>query len=524
MSEFALSRRLHRELNRERPAVGAGLKYALGALRRELDEKAYTAVASVDWSMEVRRWVRWLDKLLSEQPLPPETEAVWFESPDVFNEPATSVAAYARLGPPSDAYGLESACTWPRKGSDNGVLKLPRLDTFLTTLGWNQERSDTEAQHHGLFSAVLAFSHAYALLLVIHGLPDSRVLASLSHDRGIGVVMGWKSGEVIPVGQLTRTGWNVLRKVRTPSRQLSEMSWDERRAMAKWEPRLYIRLGGDLEERDEAGNTVLLSTGLFSPAEVRVLLEAGADVRARARDGTTALHRVGACDLETLEQLVRRGADPHAKTDAGATVIDGILKDGRCSRAHLEFYERLGVRVPKSRRGLSQAMALVATRGVLWASDPRKIRGLLAYLIEHGHGVNARDEQGRSPLWLALEWHARELMRWRKQPVDTTSYGHDRVAMILLEHGADPRRRHRLGRPPLIPVGATPLMVRRYDDTALLKSLLKHGADPHARCSNGKTALDYARLAAKAQSKAGNEEATRCVVLLERAMRADRRS
>ncbi|MBU6413803.1 MAG: hypothetical protein KGS45_10030 [Planctomycetes bacterium] len=87
---------------------------------------------------------------------------------------------------------------------------------------------------------------------------------------------------------------------------------------------------------------------------------------------------------------------------------------------------------------------------------------------------------------------------------------------MLLKYGANPNAVWKGEAHTLIPLGATPLMVQRYDDTNLIKTLLKHGADPQARCTQGRTALDYAKDAAGHPQVIGNEAVAKCVTILEK--------
>jgi ankyrin repeat protein len=96
----------------------------------------------------------------------------------------------------------------------------------------------------------------------------------------------------------------------------------------------------------------------------------------------------------------------------------------------------------------------------------------MAYLIQKGANVNARDGKGVTPLQLA------------------TSLGFLEGVELLVSRNADLDESNDAGETPLISA------VHRRD-IAMMRVLLKGGADPDRADNSGRTARDYARLAGR---------------------------
>lgn len=87
-----------------------------------------------------------------------------------------------------------------------------------------------------------------------------------------------------------------------------------------------IKLGADVNARDDSGYTPLHNAAVWSSAEdIRTLLAAGADVDAVNNAGRTPLHEATLCEgdlgTECMELLLAAGADPNARDAEGNTPL-----------------------------------------------------------------------------------------------------------------------------------------------------------------------------------------------------------
>lgn len=525
MDELRLQSRLFREFVRTRPSVQDGMDAALAAVKGAPHSEAWAACKGVDWSKGEARWVRWFDRLLKKCPIPRKTELLWFEVPSEPDSAFTSVSGYAKLNRWDNSFGLEEGRRWPVDSQGNtvdaGLLPLPELNTFFAKAGWDSD--GPEESWEALSPGIHALSHVYTMLLVMNGLPRTGLLSRVGARGDVGVVVGWVDGGADPVGVLAPSGWRPLarqyRSVKARPEQLEPAS-------GLLDVRKYLANGGDPNWRERrTGETVLIKCADRFPPEIRRLVAAGADVNAADKQGQSVLHHFGACELPILRLFLDQGADPRARAADGQTVLDRYVDDGRCTVHHLEMLWKAGARLGKERGRIARPIRSLAESGI-WAEDTkRQFSRLLRFWLDRGLRLDACDREGRTALWSALECHAAELperLVWlRENPGkdERMGYGHDEVAIMLLEHGADPNTRLRFSRHRAIPAGAMPLMVRCYEDERLVKALLKHGADPLARCAKGLTAFDYAKRASADPRRPDAKGAQRVVAILERAMK-----
>jgi ankyrin repeat protein len=208
-------------------------------------------------------------------------------------------------------------------------------------------------------------------------------------------------------------------------------------------------------------------------ALVRKLLAEGADVNARDTSIRTALMHAfshGKAGPALIHALLAAGADANARDIVGVTALSQALtvagRDGSAIvREFLQAHADVNAR-DRGGSGWSPLMRAVCAVG----ADPDTVRTLLVA----GADVNAKDDQGDTPLLLAVkdEWTDRKVQ-------------FDIVREVLSAH-ADVNARNNKGETALIAAAAA-----RDDD--LVKALLAARADANVRDNSGRTALSVAQ-------------------------------
>lgn len=219
--------------------------------------------------------------------------------------------------------------------------------------------------------------------------------------------------------------------------------------------RELLRYGIEIEGLDYFGFTPLMkASGCGHSRVAKVLLDHGAQVNVHSGHGekstpllaTALMQAAMAGHLPTVQLLLRWGAETTAKDWSGCTALH---------------------------RAQHRDSAAITRR-----------------LLQHGALVDARDEDGRTPLsWSACEG-VPALKNKKRASTDTTGGDRSRMgaptsAAVLLAFGAEVDARDRHGWTPLITAA-------RWGVTPMVQLLLDAGADPTARNQFGWTSLKWA--------------------------------
>lgn len=547
-----LLNRCMRHIRKHQPSCADGMAWVCEQIEAAVGP-GWNHAKSADWNTASQRYTAWFLQHFEREPLPDTIEAFWFETPSDLNPAGSLAQGFEKLGPKQMSYGLDEGSIWPM---DDDFARADTLDTLEAVIQASGFRDAKGIEREELGIGECALSSSFITLAAMEAALAADLPRRVKHRSGVALITGYAAGDAVPILQLRPSGWAPVRRVRMPSKE----HWEE----IAWYPGLdvagYLRAGCDANIRGHLGKTLLMDHAMFlTPKQVDLLIEAGADVHAKDDSEQSVLHHCSGARPDTVDRLIHHGADVNATTDFGYSVLHALSwndKDTELIRLLLkhgadatvtynpdEPYSTLdraadyvvepevihmlldaGAQFIATTKGGSNPLHVLASCGVFQKEHRENIPQLITLYKELGFDINARNDEGDTPLWVALNKHAKELserLGFLQTHMDlggSWDYNHDWVAIELLKQGANPNATQDKEQR-FVPAGATPLMIRRYDDTRLVKALMKHGADPFRTDASGRNALDHAREAAGEKLKYGREACTEVIQTLEDAMK-----
>ncbi|HEX5227245.1 MAG TPA: ankyrin repeat domain-containing protein [Bryobacteraceae bacterium] len=321
-----------------------------------------------------------------------------------------------------------------------------------------------------------------------------------------------------------------------------------------------IAAGANVNAANTFGVTPLSQACINGNAKmVEMLLKAGADANSFQQEGQTALMTAAKSgNADAVKALLDHGADPNAKESwRGQTalmwataenhpaVVQMLVDHGADVNLVSAVFDFSGMKMkpgdvpmhfPRggftallfaARGGFTECAKILLDHGAdITIGDPDKTSALVlaiinghydtaAFLMDRKADVNALDDNGRGPLYAAVDMRDMYLSN-RPSPRDPNKLEAMDIIKMLLDRGANPNAkltkmivpRAVLDFPDMMMAdGTTPfLRAAKSSDIPLMELLLAKGADPKLKTKAGVTALMVAAGMAHQNAIRGGEQ------------------
>ncbi len=262
--------------------------------------------------------------------------------------------------------------------------------------------------------------------------------------------------------------------------------------------RQSLRRGAHIEAKNHDGNTALLivahqqhragEKANNETAILKMLLKNGSNLEVRDQNGSTPLMAaVESGDDATIKLLLDKGAKIEAEDQSGETALMKAAKSGRSDLTDI-LLERTIDKKSKDRALLAAivtapltlimaepppATQITATAAPRQTSDAsHDVTQTIRLLLEKGADIEARDEQGQTPL------------------IRAAAGAQARIVKLLLEKGAYIEAKDTSGATALIASACGGCVSIDMGDTfECVQVLMAHGANVEAKTTGGSTAL-----------------------------------
>lgn len=176
-----------------------------------------------------------------------------------------------------------------------------------------------------------------------------------------------------------------------------------------------VEAGVDVNFQEENyGSTALILACQYNFADIaKYLIEAGADLSKQAKAGHTALIAAAGASEELVNLLISKGADISVKLEDGTSAftfsIIGVLSE-RIGFENAKTLLEKGADVDET-----QVSGEAAGYTCLMMAARNQRPDIVNFLVENGANVNAKAENGNTPLSLAEEENDQEMVALLKE-------------------------------------------------------------------------------------------------------------